>query len=101
MLVQKRLSGFKKLAVNLLVLFILGLIGFVVYDTFFADRYASQGGDFTGKINVFEPPTTDTSLEIDFIKKSPYVELEQNGVLPITVGQKGRDNPFRRIIFDF
>lgn len=101
MLVQKKLSGLKKFLVNLLVVFIVALVSYVVYDTFLADRYVSQQTDFTGKIDVFEPPTTDTSLNIDFINRAPYTDLEQNGVLPITVGQKGRDNPFRRILFSF
>lgn len=98
MLLPKKITGTKKWILTLVIVALFGLIGYLVYDNFLSDVIRP---DNTTKINI-EPlvvPTINTKFETDFLSQEPYINLKENGTLPVKAGKTGRPNPFLAIPF--
>ena len=100
MLRPKKMKLWKKAALSIAVLALLGVIAYLVYTNFInpehkrvIDITKALGGDVT------LIPGLNSKLADDFLTKQPYIKLKQHGILPITIIKLGRTNPFQEIIF--
>ena len=98
MLRKRKMKTSKILILSIVTVALAAVIGGLLYISFFANKIEPlpllrlEGGvTIISSLNPF--------YEIDFLNKSPYVDLKSIGQLPVTVNKMGRKNPFREIIF--
>ena len=77
---------------------LVGLIGYLLYDNFLSG-YIKPADSVEVNIKPLVVPTVNTEFETDFLSKEPYINLKENGDLPVKAGRIGRPNPFLSIPF--
>ncbi|MBI3290684.1 hypothetical protein HYZ76_00210 [Candidatus Falkowbacteria bacterium] len=97
MLVRKRMGAIKKVILVTVLTALLGVIIYLLYDSFLASGVRSDSNQIT--IKILETAEIDTLINIDFLTKPPYTSLKQYGQLPVKVEGSGRSNPFRKLPF--
>jgi hypothetical protein len=98
MLVPKKIGGAKRIILIIVAILIIGTIGYLIYDNFFADE-AKKIKPITIKVETWVAPRIDPDLADDFLIKSPYIDFKERGKLPVRVDKTGRKNPFQKIPF--
>ncbi|OGY45015.1 MAG: hypothetical protein A3A24_03070 [Candidatus Buchananbacteria bacterium RIFCSPLOWO2_01_FULL_46_12] len=100
MLKEKKISKKKMIWLSLIMLAVVVLIAYLLYGSFLASPgAASPGADRSA--DVLLVPSLRLDFVDDFIKKSPYKDLKENGNFPIIPDPVGRKNPFSEILFSF
>lgn len=98
MLVPKKMKSSKIIILIIVTVLIIGVISYLLYTNVFFRRITPPRSlGLTPSVSI--TPLFDSKLEVDFLKKSPYIDLTQFGILPVKVEKTGRKNPFLEIIF--
>lgn len=101
MLIPKKITGLKRVALISFLLLMTFTIIFVIYNHFFREDWAIRRAQQyrVNSAEIFQAPNIDSEVNINILTTKPYSDLKQHGSLPVKPGRAGRDNPFERIIF--
>jgi len=97
MLVQKKISNFKKTILIIVSLLIIGVIAYLIYDNFLSYQIGAQNQSWPTKIKPLTLPKIEPLLDTDFFHLNPYLNLQQKTALPLRVENLGRPDPFSKI----
>lgn len=102
MLRKKKISGLKKVILTLIIVLIFSVIGYLLYDSFSADRFKKVTPEAEEEIEVLTTSRLEVEFFADFLTQPPYTDLSlpPRVKLPVTVDKMGRQNPFRQILFN-
>ena len=98
MLLPKKISGVKKVFLVLVMVMIIGIIGYLIFDNFFGGSLVFIK-PLEVQVDVFSAPTIEPKFDTNFLSQEPYTSFEENGQLPVTADSVGRPNPFRALPF--
>ena len=98
MLLPKKISGPRKIILLIVVVILIGVIGYLVYDNFLSQNLAIIQ-PLPVEVEILAVPTIEPKFETDFLSQEPYRSFEENGQLPVRVENLGRPNPFRALPF--
>lgn len=99
MLVPKKMSASRSALMLALIVIIFGGIGYLIYTRFFQTDKATDKDTQANLTEIKQFPKISPDFSGDFIYQKPYLDLVQNGRLPVQPGQTGRSNPFSEIPF--
>lgn len=98
MLKEKKMSKKKSTMLSLVMIVIIGIIGYLIYSNFFASKNLNTSGG-QAPVDVVLLPGLNTTIANDFFDRKPYTGLTENGRLPVSPGPVGRINPFSEVLF--
>jgi len=87
----------KRQTILIAILIVIAFIaGFVLYSNYKNKPRTEESQEMTIKIiSEFERKLGQVKLELDILDNELFESLKSYGVLPVTPGETGRENPFQ------